>query len=127
MVAKSNLWAKRNICKRGVVDSFGQTRFTAAPIGAGVQGQSEPTIEIISNARAGASRIRFQPAGQGQQRSGKLAMHIRARIKKGVSAVKLPLRSWRLLGRGHRGQRTQRRDRYRQQRKNTSRAALCIR
>ena len=91
-MAERNLWAERQVGESGVVNSFRYAGFAASPMGAGVKSESEPAVEIIGHAGAGAARIRFQSAAQRQQCSWKLAVDCRAGIKHGVSAEQLPLR-----------------------------------
>src|SRR5580704_333752 len=89
-VPESNLWTEGEIRESGVVNSFREGRFTASPMGAGVQGEPEPAVEIIGDAGAGAARIPLQPAAQGDQCSWKFAVDCCAGIKHGVSTEQLP-------------------------------------
>ena len=50
--AESNLWPKGEVGKSGVVNSFGQSGLSAAPIGTGIEGEAEPAIEVIGEAEA---------------------------------------------------------------------------
>ncbi len=106
VAAERNLWAHREVGESGIVNSSRDGSFTAAPMGAGIKSPSKPMVEIIGKAGARAARIRFQAAAQWKQRSRKLAVHIRAGMKEGISAVKLPLRSGLVLSCGEGGKRT---------------------
>src|SRR5208337_1011467 len=114
MAPERHLWSYREVGETSVINSVGYAGLTAAPMGAAIQCQSKPTIKIIGNAGAGAARIRFQSAAHREQRSWKLAVHVRAGIKEGVSAVKLPLGSRPLLSCGEGGNRTHGSNHYRQ-------------
>ncbi len=74
-------------------------------MGAGVESESQPTVEIIRSAQADAAGVPFQAAAQREQCSGKLTVDIRARIKDGVSAEQLPFRRRRFLRRSGCGER----------------------
>src|SRR6266849_587568 len=93
MAAERNLWAHREVGETGVVNCFGDRRFTAAPMVAAIESDSQPTVEIKGNAATDAAGVRFETAAYWEQSSRKLAVHIRAGMKEGVSAVELHL--WR--------------------------------
>src|SRR5450756_794200 len=95
--AESNLWTEGKIGESGIVNSSAQTSFTAAPIGAGIECEAEPAIEVIGEADARASRIRFQAAAQRGHCSWKQAVHIGAGMEEGVSAEKFPFGSGLIL------------------------------
>ena len=89
----------------GIVDSILERGhlLTVAPMRAGIQRQSQPTIEIISTARSRASRVCLQAAAYRQQSLRELAMNIRIGIKEGIPAVKLPLGGGLVLSFGENG------------------------
>src|ERR1700731_1679427 len=123
-VAESHLGTEREVGEGRVVNSFREPSFPAPPMDAGIKSQSEPTIEIIGKAGASAARIRFQAAAQREQCSWKLAVHIRAGMKEGISAVKLPLGSRLVLSCGEGGKRAQYSNHCRQHCQNPARVAL---
>ena len=90
-MAERKLWAEGKIGESSVVNSLRESYFTAVRIGAGIEGESKPAVKIIRRADTKAAGIRFQRAAQGEQGSWKLGVHVRVRIKEGVSAEKLPL------------------------------------
>src|SRR5450759_3540845 len=95
--AESNLWAQGEVVEAGVVNSVVQPALTATPMPTDIAGQSEPAIEVIGEAGARATRIRFQAAAHREHSSWKRAVHIGAGKKEGVSAEKLPFGSWLIL------------------------------
>src|SRR6266478_5068787 len=105
-VAERNLGTQREVGKSGVVNSVGEPGFTAAPMRAGIESESQPAVEIVGSAEANAAGVRFQAAAYREQCGWKLAVHIRAGMKEGVFAEKLPLRSL-VLSCGDSGKRKQ--------------------
>src|ERR1700687_2307782 len=97
IAAESNLWTEGKIGESGVVNSSAQTSFTTAPMGAGIEGEAEPAIEVIGEADARAARVRFQAAAHGRYSSRKHSMHIGAGVEEGVSTEKLPFGSGLIL------------------------------
>src|SRR6202047_2129470 len=95
--AESNLWTEGKIGESGVVNFSAQRTFTAAPMGAGIEGEPEPAIEVIGEAEARAARIRFQAAAHRGDSSRKQAVNIGARMEERVSTEKLPFRSGLIL------------------------------
>jgi hypothetical protein len=59
-------------------------------MGTGIEGDSQPTIEVIREARAGAAGIRFETTAYREQSSGKYAMHIGAGLEDRISSEELP-------------------------------------
>src|ERR1700686_1225548 len=123
-MAKSNLGAEGGVGESGVVNSFRERGFTAGPMSAGVEGEPQPTVEIIGDAGGGTAGIPFQAAGQGEQRSGEFAVYGGAGIKDGVSAEKLPLRRGLVLSGREGGKRKQDSDHCRKHCQATGKAAL---
>jgi hypothetical protein len=116
MAAKCNFRAKRNVGEHGVVNCLLHSMFTAAAVGAAIESQSKPTIEIVGDAAAKAARICFKRVTHGQQRSGKLAMNNRAGIEDGISAIEFPLGSRLILRGGGRAKHAEANDHRRQDR-----------
>src|ERR1700730_1624840 len=88
--AESNLWTEGKIGESGVVNSSAQASFTTAPMGAGIEREAEPAIEVIGEANARAARIRFQAAAHRGYSSWKQAVHIGTGMEEGVSTEELP-------------------------------------
>src|SRR3981081_1122119 len=91
--AESNFWTEGKIGESGVVNSSAQTIFTAAPMRAGIECETEPAIEVIGQAEARAAWIRFQAAAHRGDSSWKQAVHGGAGMEEGVSTEKLPFGS----------------------------------
>src|SRR5580765_5100673 len=100
--AKSNFRSDGEVRECGVVNSAGESGFTATPMGAGIKRDTKPTIEVNGKAGAGAAGIDFHAAADRRQRSGKLAVHIRAGMKERIPDEKLHLGSL-VLGCGESG------------------------
>src|ERR1700694_6102518 len=95
--AEGNLWTEGKIGESGVVNFPAQRTFTAAPMGAGIEREAEPAMEVIGEAEARAARIRFQAAAHRGDSSRKQTVHIGARMEEGVSTEKLPFGSGLIL------------------------------
>ena len=122
--AESKFRSEGQVRESGVIDSAEYGFFAAAPMGAGVESEPEPIIEIVGGAEADAARIPFQAAAQGEQGAGELAVDIGAGIKDGVSAEQLPLRRRRFLRRSNCGEREHDGDECGQHRQNPRGKAL---
>jgi hypothetical protein len=86
---KGELWTYREIRERGVIDTV-DPNFAAIPKRAGVESDSQPTVEVIGDAGPDAPRISLQSAAHREQSQRKQAMYIGAWMKEGVSAENLP-------------------------------------
>jgi hypothetical protein len=95
--AKSYLRPSGDVEEFGLVNSGRHPDVTAAPLPTAVDGQSEPAVKVVGDAGANAPRIPFQAAGHRGHSSWKQAIHIAAWIESGVSAVKFPFGSRRIL------------------------------
>jgi hypothetical protein len=58
--AEGNLWSAAEVGETHVINFVAECGFAAAPMGASVEGQAEPAIEVISGTAAQAPRIGFQ-------------------------------------------------------------------
>src|SRR5690242_1644421 len=127
LVAERKLRAQGQVGKGGVVNSFDEPAFTASPMSADIESESEPTVKIIGKAGAGAARIRFQAAAHGKQSSWKNTVHIRAGMPERISAIKLPLGSRLVLRFGNRAKHCQASNQCRQNYQYSAKTALRMR
>src|SRR3989304_1188931 len=95
MGAERNLWSHGEVGESGLVKYLAYTAcrgYTAGPMVAAIEGESQPAVEIIGSAGAHAAGIRVQAAAYREQGYRLLAVESRVGMKEGVSAVQLPLR-----------------------------------
>src|SRR6266849_4891 len=124
MAAERNLWTHREVGETGVVNYLEDHLFTAAPMVAAIESDSQPAVEIKGNAAAEAAGVRFETAAYWEQSSWKLAVHIGTGMKEGISAVKLHLWSRPVLSCGGGGKRKQDSNHCRQHCQNPTGVAL---
>src|SRR5208283_792988 len=97
VVTKGYLRPSGEVEEFTVVNPVVQPALAAAPLPTDVARQSEPAVKVVGDTGTGAPRIRFHAAAQREDSPREQAVHIDARIDKGVSGEKFPFGSGLIL------------------------------